>query len=151
MTQAEKSSVGKKIAAAIGLVAAVVGIVVGIYELTRKDPPPVTTNNTPVSYYDITMPDSNDPIYTTVAVPPEFATVYGWEYPTFGSSSIDELQAGETVELACTVKGDQVENADLGTASGPYRSSLWYLTDRGYVPDAYLDTRTPQPLAPACQ
>jgi hypothetical protein len=86
-------------------------------------------------------PTSTDNPYPGTIVDP----VYAFQGPSLSAVRTAELGTGTSVEIQCTVLGDYVTNPEDGQSE-----NIWDKTSSGYIPDAFVDTGSNNPVMPSC-
>jgi hypothetical protein len=105
------------------------------------------TDDSDTTATDTDESDSSDTSRTGVGIVtvPAGTYLYVHTTPYLNAPVTQGLTSGTTVEILCTVYSQPVGRPD-GSAS-----TLWDRISTGFVPDAYVNTGTNDPVAPACQ
>jgi hypothetical protein len=97
-----------------------------------------TANATPAS-----TSQGSDTTFTAIVQVPRGYGAYVYDEPSLSATQLEQLPDGTSVDIQCTAQGDVV------TAYGQ-SSSLWDLTQYGYLPDVVVYTGTDQATMPSC-
>lgn len=116
-------------------------------DTSDSDTTTTDTDDSDTTATDTDESDSSDTSRTGVGIVtvPAGTYLYVHTTPYLNAPVTQGLTSGTTVEILCTVYSQPVGRPD-GSAS-----TLWDRISTGFVPDAYVNTGTNDPVAPACQ
>ena len=100
------------------------------------------------------------PPSVTLTVPASFGSTVNAKYPvgqdssiyttpSLGAASVGNVTTADDVDIVCTVSGPAVTNYQ-GSTSAVWDKILTLTAIEGYLPDAYINTGTSNPVASPC-